>query len=472
MTSFGISHVARRLPLSVLTFLLAASVAMGSGLPQWLGGKTKAWRDQLAIAEDAKDSDAIIELSRRIVAVDPHDNDMWAELVRAQILTKDYDRGLASLAAWEKVAKSRTPAINDFRGDIYKAQGDDDKAEKAWRASLALQATNYVLLSKLADELETQERWPEVLALRTRAAAAKPAAALLAARAWALLHLHQWDAASDEIQKANKLDATDPTVQQWLPRLEQLAKVLPDIKAFDAQIATNPRDPHPLLDEASVFTTIDEVPLALSNCRIAMKIAPASIRARIQTGEALLDLGKIDDAAKIKVSHDLKRGDKGHITPQTYRELDLRDADIAQNPGKPAPLAARSKALRNLNQYVLALDDAKAALRINHNSPEAEFEMGHDLDGLGRPGEALPHIVRATALDPQNAVAWYYRGVIEANRADFHAAIASQTRSISIHESAVALAARADCEARLGMASQSEADTQRYQQLDPTLQPQ
>ena len=93
--------------------------------------------------------------------------------------------------------------------------------------------------------------------------------------------------------------------------------------------------------------------------------------------------------------------------------------------------------------------------------------MGHDLDGLGRPGEALPHIVRATELRPGDAVAWYYRGVIEAHRADFKAAIASQTRSLSIRESAVALEARADCELRLGLASQAAADSQRLHKLGP-----
>ena len=94
--------------------------------------------------------------------------------------------------------------------------------------------------------------------------------------------------------------------------------------------------------------------------------------------------------------------------------------------------------------------------------------MGHDLDGLGRPGEALPHIVHSTELRPGDPVAWYYRGVIEANRANFNAAIESQTRSLAIRESVVALQARLDCELRLGLASQADADAQRLRQLNPT----
>ena len=451
--------MARGFPFAVLSFLLLAPISMAGSLPQW--------RHQLEVAGQEKDPDAVIELTRRILAADPHDTNAWIQLVLARIKTEDYDRALASLKAWEKVAKPRPAAIDDLRGDVYLAQDLSGDAERAWRASLAIKPSDYRVLGKLADLFETQDRWPEVLALRSRAVAAQPAAALLAARGGALLHLHRWDAANAAIQKANTLDATDPTVQQWLPPLEVLDQALPRIKGLDAEIAAKPGDPGPLLDQAALFTEAGQPSLALSNARRALALAPGSIRARIQAGEAELDLGHPADAARLKVSHDLKRGADGHLSPETLRQLGLRDAAVGQDPGQPGPLAARSKALRNLNQYVLALDDAQAALRLDPQSPDAEFEMGHDLDGLGRPGEALPHIVRATELRPDDAVAWYYRGVIEAHRADFKAAIASQTRSLSIRESAFALQARADCELRLGLASQAAADSQRLHQLNP-----
>jgi tetratricopeptide (TPR) repeat protein len=443
-----------------LSFLLVATVSMASPLP--------ILRNQLALAEEDKDADAVIELARRIVAADPHDSTAWFALVQAQTKNQDYDRALVSLKAWQKVAKSRSPGIDDLRGDIYLAQDLKPDAERAWRSSLAVKADNYLVLSKLADLLETRERWPEVLALRTRAAAAKPAAALLAAKAGALLHLHQWDAATATIGKANKLDASDETVQQWLPKLELLATALPGIKAMDGQIAAKPKDPTPLLDQAAIFSGIGQPGLALSNARRALALSPDSVRARVQAGEAQLDLGHPGDAAKYKVSHDLKRGDNGHLTPQTLRELDQRDADVGKNPRSPKAFAARSKTLRNLNQYVLALDDARAALRLDANSPDAEFEMGHDLDALGRPGEALPHIVHATELRPDDAVAWYYRGVIEANRADYNAAVSSLTRSLGIRESVVALRARMEAELRLSLAPEAAADRERLHQLDPT----
>ena len=456
-----LGYMARGFPSAVVAFFLAATISMADGLP--------GWRDQLRKADTDNDYAAGIELARRIVAADPHDTNAWTALVNYRVKTEDYGRALDSLAAWEKVARPRTGAIDAFRGDIYRAQGLDGAAERAWRASLAIDPRDYIVLSKLADLLEAGERWPEALALRTRAAAARPAAALLAARAGALARVHQWDAANEAIRKANKIDATDETVQKWFPLLEQAGQVLPRIKALDAQIAAEPKAPEPLLDQAFIFTDIGLASMALTNARRALALAPGSVRARIQAGEAELDLEHPAEAAKFKVSRDLKRGDNGHnghLSPQTLGELGLRDAEVERNPGKPGPLAARSKALRNLNQYVLALEDARAALRADPNSPDAEFEMGHDLDGLGRPGEALPHITHATELRPDDAVAWYYRGVIEANRADFTAAIASQNHSLSIRESAVALKARRDCELRLNLASQAAADSRRLHQLD------
>jgi len=459
--------VACRFPLAVLALLpilLAAPLRVcGEGLPEW--------RAQLKLAQAGADSNAVIELTRRIVAADPHDTDAWNTLVESQIKIEDYDRAFVSLQNWQNVTKPEPAAIDSYRGDIYLARGMPVDAERAWRASLKIDPHDYRVLSKLADLLETESRWDEVLALRTQAADAKPAAALLAARAGALLNVHQWDAAIAEIHKANDLDATDPTVQQWLPKIELLATRRAEIFAFDMMLkvanSMDPRNIHPLLDQAQVFMEIGEPFLALANAKRALAIDPGSVRARVQCGEAELALNKPLDAAKFRVSHDLLRDDTGLVDKKILHELDERDAAVHRNPGKPGPLAARSKTLRDIKQYVLALDDAQAALALDANSPEAQFEIGHDLDALGRSKEALPHIIRATELRPKDAVAWYYRGVVEANRADFTAAIASQTRSLAIHESEVALRARIDAELRLCLSSQAEADIQRLNTVFP-----
>ena len=93
------------------------------------------------------------------------------------------------------------------------------------------------------------------------------------------------------------------------------------------------------------------------------------------------------------------------------------------------------------------------------------FEAAQDLDGLDRQKEALSHARIATELDPHNSNMWFFRGVLERQRADFAEAVASQTRSIEIAESPIALSEREQCERRLGKTAEADADLRRIQEL-------
>ena len=62
---------------------------------------------------------------------------------------------------------------------------------------------------------------------------------------------------------------------------------------------------------------------------------------------------------------------------------------------------------------------------------------------------------------------WLFRGVLERQRADFASAVTSQTRSIEINESLLALNEREQCERRIGKTAEADADLRRIQQLAP-----
>jgi hypothetical protein len=84
-----------------------------------------------------------------------------------------------------------------------------------------------------------------------------------------------------------------------------------------------------------------------------MKRGPLLMRARVQAGEALLDLGRGEEAAKLGVSYRLARDDKNHVSEKALRTLGDCDLQVVQKPGWPEPLVARAKALRALNQYLM-----------------------------------------------------------------------------------------------------------------------
>jgi tetratricopeptide (TPR) repeat protein len=256
-------------------------------------------------------------------------------------------------------------------------------------------------------------------------------------------------------------------VKEWLPQFERLQQFLPRIKPLDMQIAKSPNDVGLLLDRARLFTLAGRPLLALDDAERAFKLEPASTRARIQTGEALLEVDRADDAAKLDISGDLIRGKERPVTDSVLRELGALDSRLQQNPKDIAALVSRAKILGQLRQFTLSLADANAALSIDDKSAAAHFEAARDLDALDREKEALLHARIATKLDPNDSTKWFFRGVLERQRADFTEAIASQTRSIEINESRVALSEREQCERRVGKTTEADADLRRIQELAP-----
>jgi tetratricopeptide (TPR) repeat protein len=263
------------------------------------------------------------------------------------------------------------------------------------------------------------------------------------------------------------MDATNAQVKEWLPQFERLQQFLPRIKALDAQIAKSPGTIGLLLDRARLFTLTGRPLLALDDAERAFKLQHSSMRARIQIAEALLEVDRADDAAKLEVSNDLIRGNNRLVTDEVLRELATLDSRLQQNPKDLEALVARAKVLGQLRQFTLSLADANAALSINDKSAAAQFEVARDLDALNREKEALLHARIATELDPNDSTKWFFRGVLERQRADFAEAIASQTRSVEISESRVALAEREQCERRIGKVAEADADLRRIQELAP-----
>ena len=249
-------------------------------------------RVQLKAAEDAADKPAMIELSRRILAITPTDSNIWQTLAQTELETDDLDRLQQTLGAWQKAVRHPPAAIEDFQGTLCFKRRDYQNAERHWLAYSrrsrppADAATEY---DDLANLCAAQERWEDHAAYRTKAIAAKDSAARRVSRAIAFLRLHKWDAAYADMEKANKMDATDSQVKEWLPQFERLQLYLPQIKELDAQIAKSPRISALLLQRARVFTLAGRPLLALDDAERALKLQPASMRARIQTGEALLD---------------------------------------------------------------------------------------------------------------------------------------------------------------------------------------
>jgi tetratricopeptide (TPR) repeat protein len=446
-----------------LRILLTASAFAAAEMPQ-----LQQLREQLKKAQAAEDKPAIIELSRRIVSIAPNDSETWNTLAQTQFENEELDGLERTLDAWQKAFKRAPAAIEDFRAELCFKRKDYQCAEQHWLAFIATKpprADVAIGYDNLAELCAAQARWADLAAYRTKAIAAQDTATRRVLRALAFLRLHNWDASYADMAKANKMDATDAQVKEWLPQFEQLQKFLPQIKSLDAQIAKSRDDAALLLERARVFILAGRPLLAIDDAERASKVQPASMRARIELAEAFLDAGQPEDAAKLQVDRYLRRGEDKQVSDQVLRDLGTLDARLSANPKDADALLERAKTLRHLRQFTLALTDVNAALAIDDKSAAAHFEAAQDLDRLDRQNEALLHARIATELDPHNPEMWFFRGVLERQRADFAAAVASQTRSIEIDESLVALNEREQCERRIGKTAEADADLRRMQEI-------
>jgi tetratricopeptide (TPR) repeat protein len=133
-------------------------------------------RAQLKAAKGAADNPAIIELSRRIVAITPGDSDVWETLAQTELETEDLDRLQQTLDAWQKAVRHPPAAVEDFQGTLCFERKDYQCAERHWLAYLATKppasdaADEY---DSLADLCAAQGRWEDHATYRAKAIAAK-----------------------------------------------------------------------------------------------------------------------------------------------------------------------------------------------------------------------------------------------------------------------------------------------------------
>jgi tetratricopeptide (TPR) repeat protein len=242
---------------------------------------------QLKAAEDAADKPAMIELSRRILAITPTDSNIWQTLAQTELETDDLDRLEQTLGAWQKAVRHPPAAIEDFRGTLCFKRRDYQCAERHWLAYIATKPPASDIADEydsLADLCAAQARWEEHAAYRTKAIAAKDSVARRVAEAVAFLRLRKWDAAYADIEKANQMDATDSQVKEWLPQFERLRLYLPRIKELDAEVAKSPNDFELFLQRARVFIVAGRPLLALDDAERAFKLQLASMRAHSDRG--------------------------------------------------------------------------------------------------------------------------------------------------------------------------------------------
>ena len=115
-----------------------------------------------------------------------------------------------------------------------------------------------------------------------------------------------------------------------------------------------------------------------------------------------------------------------------YLDLDMNDDNAAvkhfttalkDDPNRANSYAGRCHAYDDLQKYDLALEDCKSALDIDPKSDDGLFYLAWAERNAGQPAEAVVHWNMYIAQNPDDAVAFYNRGLANRDAGDLAAAV-------------------------------------------------
>ena len=267
--------------------------------------------------------------------------------------------------------------------------------------------------------------------------------------------LHRWSEALEDYQTAKQLAPDDPDVHRGVKLFERLAPFLTAIREMDARLAVTPDDDQLLCDRALLFLRSDDNELALADAEAAMQKADWAVRPRLFRAIALIELGRGAECAQMGIEQPLRLS---ALTSEFLETISRLDAEISVERENAELYVARAWQLNEIGQPRLALADAELALQHDGKSAGAHLECGYALSKLGRAAEALPHLQRATELDPTLAIAWQYRGEVELARGEYQPAVDSLSHAVALTPTYVALAKRAEAYEQLGKKEKAEED--------------
>jgi tetratricopeptide (TPR) repeat protein len=441
--------------LALVAFALALSACQPRSVRE-----EKALRRQLAHELRHHSYQSAVPLARQLIQRHPQDESAWKHLVQAQLGLHDLDGAKQTLADWRKTSPS--PRVDEYAGDVARDEHDLPRALQAWQKALRAKPRNRRLLEKIARLEQSEQHWAEAIKAWTASLEFQDDAIARINRAVCQRHLHQWDQAFDDLHRAQHLGADESDVQHWSKIFENLGKFLDQVRELDAKLTALPEDIGLLADRALLLLRSGDAELALDDCQAAGKLAPWALRPKLFEGLALIALNRARECERLSIQQPFRLET---MTPDFLETISRLDSAISVEPKNAEHFAARAWQLNEIGQPMLALQDAETAERLDAKAASASLEASYALMKLSRAEAAFEKIKQATALDPNLAAAWQYRGELEMQRGNNLAAIESLSHALAIQQTVVGLQKREECYRRAGLHARAEEDHRALQQL-------
>lgn len=443
--------------------LLLLLVLGETGCNRPLSREDKMLRAELRQALREKSYEKATALARRVIEKAPEENGAWARLAQAQMGSRDYASLQQTLGAWRRTVPRPSGKLDEFTGDLAARQNDPTLALQSWNQALRGAPKNVRVLRKVARLQHAQQHWAEEETAWSVLIDVQESASARIHRAMARRRLHRWDGALEDFRRAQQLAPQHPEVQRGARLFVRLGKFLASIRELDAQLIAAPNDAQLLGDRALMFLRGGDPELALADSAHAAQIAPWAVRPKLFAALALIDLDRATECEKLGVIQSLRLQ---ACTPEFLETLSRLDAEISVERNNAELYVARAWQLNEIEQPVLALQDAETARELDQKSAGASAESSYALMKLGRAQEAFEQIKRATEIDPNLSTAWQYRGELEMGRGDCLSAVESLSRALVANPTAIALQKREECYRRLGLLARAEQDRCALEELN------
>ncbi len=443
-----------------LLLLLALLLGAG-GCRRSITPEEKNARQEVREALQERAFARAVPLARRVLQFAPNDNGAWARLAQAQFGLRGLKGLRQTLAEWRGAVRKTSAKFDEYRGDLAFAEGRRAEALAAWTKAVAPKDRRPRVFIKIARLEQANRHWAEAAAAWTRGMKGKETAKALLNRATCYRHLHSWEAAAADLQRAAELAPDDPVVKKEKALLDRLGKFLAEVGDLDRDLLTHPNDNLILADRALLFLRAGDADLALDDAKQAASLAPTAVRPKLFRALAGRILGRRPDPAASPGLLELEK-----LSPDFLQIIRRLDAEIAVEPKSADLLTNRAWQTNEIGQPKLALADAEAALAVDPKAAGAAAEASYALAKLNRAPEAYARIKQATDLDPNFSTAWQYRGELEMERNDYQAAVDSLSRALAINQTAAALAKREECYRKLGLLAKAAGDRKSLEQIN------
>ncbi len=279
-----------------------------------------------------------------------------------------------------------------LRGDVRRLQGQTDAALEDYEKSREMAGTSLACMVRMGEALLQAGRLEEAKTAYNQALALDPGSpAAQAGRGEVAVAMNEnaeaitfLKAALDAVPEANSLHYQLALAYRGLGRMPEARSHMARRGSVGVGV------PDPLVDELQTLVLGERVHLlrgrrafsagayrdAAIAFRQAVEAAPGSVRARVNLGSALGEMGDTDGAI------------------EQFR------AAIRLAPGNHAANFNLGALLQGRGQFAGAVPPFQAALQADPDDAEAHLHLGQCLSALGRPEEAIPHFLAARNHEP------------------------------------------------------------------------